>query len=167
MNETIELKEAFLLMMEERSVRGGSNASLGRILGLLLIEDRPLDQKELAYLSGYTKAHVSKVLNQLLLAGIIEKSVEASSSPGRPRLMYKLDKQGYDIVQPGILTTIHSLNHTRGRLLEMKNGSFQGKMIKSKEEDSHIMNIVDIYIDYIKRMVEILEDALKKANPRG
>lgn len=29
----------------------------------------------------------------------------------------------------------------------------------------HFQNIVDIYINYIKRIVEILEDALKKANP--
>ncbi len=165
MKETIELKEAFLLMMEERSIRGGSNASLGRIIGLFLIENRPMDQEELAYLSGYTKAHVSKVLSQLLLTGIIEKSVVASSSPGRPRLLYNLDKRGYNIAQPGILTYIRSLNHTRERLLEIKSGSFQGKIIKSNEEYSHIMNIVDIYITYIKKIVEILEEALQKANP--
>ena len=164
MNKTIELKEAFLLMMEERAIRGGSNASLGRILGLLLIENRPLNQEELAGLSGYTKAHVSKVLSQLLLTGIIEKSVVAPSSPGRPRLVYTLDKQGYDFVQPGILANIRSLNHTRERLLEIKSGVFQGRVIKDKGENTHIMNIIDLYIDYIKRFVEILEDALKKAD---
>lgn len=161
-DEAINLKDAFLMMMEERAVRGGSNVSLGRILGLFLIEDQPMDQKELANLSGYTKAHVSKVLRQLLLTGIINKTVVTTSSPGRPRMIYNLDKQGYDIAQPGILTNIRSLTHTKERLLEIKLGSFKGKKIRKSEDDIQIMNIIEIYIDYITRMVAILEEALKK-----
>ena len=162
--DNLALKEAFLLMMEERMILGGSNASLGRILGIFLIENRPMDQKELAELSGYTKAHVSKVLNQLLLIGIIRKTADTSTSPGRPRLIYSLDKHGYDILQPGILIYIRNLNHTKQRLLEIKNGIFDGKAINIKGENSHIMNIVEIYIDYINKIVSAIEDALEKVN---
>ena len=163
-NEGLPIRDAFLLMMEERMVLGGSNASLGRILGLVMIENRPMDQKELADLSGYTKAHVSKVLSQLLLIGMIQKSFVVSSTPGRPRLIYSLDKKGYDILQPGILIYIRNLNHTKRRLLEIKDGTFEGNTLQINEQDSHIIDIVELYINYITKMVAILEDALEKVN---
>ncbi|MBC7114343.1 MAG: MarR family transcriptional regulator [Archaeoglobi archaeon] len=67
-----EIEEKIMHSCSRISKKWGFGAPLGRILGLMLIESRPMTQSEIKRGSGYSKGLVSRTLAKMRELGMVE-----------------------------------------------------------------------------------------------
>ncbi|MBC7110044.1 MAG: MarR family transcriptional regulator [Archaeoglobi archaeon] len=83
-----EIEERIMNSCSKISKQWGLGAPLGRILGFMLLESRPLTQSEIERGSGYSKGLVSRSLTKMRELGIVE--VERNGRELRYQLRFSL-----------------------------------------------------------------------------
>jgi DNA-binding transcriptional regulator GbsR (MarR family) len=73
MNSLQEIRAEFIRVYEDIMRAKGLPTIMGRILAVLLLEERELNHKELSSLTGYSMASVNRTLNQLVSMGTVHK----------------------------------------------------------------------------------------------
>ena len=77
MDSLQEIRAEFIRVYEDIMRAKGLPTIMGRILAVLLLEERELNHKELSNLTGYSMASVNRTLNQLVSMGVVHKHKDA------------------------------------------------------------------------------------------
>jgi DNA-binding transcriptional regulator GbsR (MarR family) len=77
MNSLQDIRAGFIRIYEDIMRAKGLPTIMGRIMAVLLFEDRELNHKEISSLTGYSMASTNRTLNQLVSMGMVHKHKDA------------------------------------------------------------------------------------------
>ena len=77
MNSLQDIRAGFIRIYEDIMRAKGLPTIMGRIMAVLLLEDRELNHKEISSLTGYSMASTNRTLNQLVSMRMVHKHKDA------------------------------------------------------------------------------------------
>ncbi|MFX1255256.1 MAG: GbsR/MarR family transcriptional regulator [Promethearchaeota archaeon] len=157
MSELKNVEGKILTLWEEIAEARGFDRVLGRVLCTLLIEKKPLSQKELKERTGYSVPTISKTLKTLISLGTGRKKKE----PGTRTTQYYVEIQPWELLSGALIKWINTAKVMKERTLELLQ-EVENLKTENPEQAEKLINMLRMFITSIPRMIEIMEKAIKE-----
>ena len=157
MNSLKEIEGELASLWEDMAESRGFNRVVGRILFTLLVEGRPLSQKEVAEETGYSLPTVSRALNTLVTLGTGKKI----GTPGSRLRRYEAEMRPQDLMVSGLvkwLADARSMHRRLSTLLE-ETESLRGEEAKRAQG---LRAFLTEMCGVLPRMIGIMEKTIRE-----
>ncbi len=149
-----ELEEKILDTFAEVAQGIGYSPLHGKIIGVLLVEDRPVSLQDLAKLTGYSASTISLSLDFLELLGVIKK-VKVSADRKlyvqlQGDLLEALKKVFITRLKKNISSSLEEFEKNRSELKSLSGEN--GKAAKSLEKLENEIRRLENYVDLLSEM---------------
>lgn len=155
MNRIEELERRTVTLWEDIAEARGFERVAGTFLCTLIIENRPLSQKEIAEKTGYSISTVSKTLKTLLPLGSVRKMKE----PEKRVTLYYVEMHPLEILS-GTLTRWILTARSMGRRMAEIREELENVKPEDPERAERLLDMMSRFADPIPKMTEIMEKAV-------
>jgi DNA-binding transcriptional regulator GbsR (MarR family) len=154
MNSLEEIKAEFVRIYEDMLRAKGLPTIFGRIMAVLLLEERELSHKEMSNLTGYSISSVSRTIDQMVRMGIVHKHKNASLK----HFVYHVSTDFPEMLANSLETMIRVYETQRE---EMKNLTRKVNALKSKGKEQAEINRLQATLEKIEKTIEFAEGIMK------
>jgi len=155
MSRIAELEQNIVSVWEDIAEARGFERVVGTVICTLIIENRPLSQKEIAERTGYSIPTVSKTLRTLLPLG----SVRKTKKPGSRVTLYHVEMHPLEIFS-GTLTRWVLTARTMGRRMAEIREELGDAESEDPERVKKLLGVLGRFADPIPKITEIMEKAI-------
>ena len=156
MKQIAGLERKILSLWEDISEARGFDRAVGTVICTLIIEDRPLSQKEIARRTGYSVPTVSKTLKTLLPLGSVRKTKE----PGSRVTLYHVEMHPLEILSGSVKRWILT-SRAMGRRMTEISEELESARSEDPERAQKLLAMLSRFADPIPKMTEIMEKAIE------
>lgn len=155
MNRVEDVERKIVSLWEDIAETRGFDRVLGRVICTLLIEGRPLSQREIAEKTGYSVPTISKTLKVLVSLGSGRKMKKL----GKRVTLYYVDMHPLEILSGALMKWILT-----AKTMEQRASEILQELVKIKDEDPErsekLMKMLMRFTASIPKMIEIMENAI-------
>jgi len=155
MNRIAELERNITSLWEDIAEARGFDRVVGTVICTLIVESRPLSQKEIAERTGYSIPTVSKTLKMLLPLG----SVRKTKKPGSRVTFYHVEMHPLEIFS-GTLTRWVLTARTMARRMAEIREELEDAESEDPERVQKLLRVLGRFVDPIPKITEIMEKAI-------
>ena len=132
---------------------------MGRILAILLLEERELDHKEISSLTGYSMASVNRTLNQLVSFGMLRKHKD----PLKKHFVFNSSVDFSELFADSLENMLRVYGTQRDEVndLTQKLNSLDAKG-NEQAEIKRVRDVLNEFDRVLEVAVEVLENMLKE-----
>ena len=155
MNRIAELEANILSVWEDIAEARGFDRVVGTVICTLIVENRPLSQKEIAERTGYSIPTVSKTLKTLLPLG----SVRKAKKPGSRVMLYHVEMHPLEIFSGTLTRWVLTARAMARRMAEIREELEDAKS-EDPEKVQKLLGVLGRFADPIPKMTEIMDKAI-------
>lgn len=157
MSNQEEVEREVISLWEDLAEARGFGRVLGRVLYNLMIEGRPLSQREIAEKTGYSVPTVSRALNTLVSLGTVRKI----AMPGSRLNLYRVEVRPQEVLSGGLMKWVSDAKTVYLRVSSIL-GELESVKVKDHEKAERLSEFLTKISLSIPRMIEIIEKAIEE-----
>jgi len=153
------LKTEFIRVYEGVASRRGLPTIFGRIMAVFFLEERELNQKELADLTSYSVSSVSRALDQMVRMGLVHKH----KSPSGDYSVYHMSVDLGDLALSGLRAWVEQAEMNR-RELEGLRKKLESARIRKGEmaEASHLDGMLKRFDEKFQLVLRVMREGIER-----
>jgi DNA-binding transcriptional regulator GbsR (MarR family) len=150
-----EIEREVASIWEDMAESRGYNRVVGTVLFILMVEGRPLSQKEIAEKTGYSLPTISRALNTIVALGTAKKT----ATPGSRLRRYRVEMRSEDLMVGGLANWLLVARTMRRRVSGVLDelGSLENE---EAEKAENLKTFLTGLHDSLPRMIEIIQRAM-------
>ena len=155
MSQIAELERRVVSLWEDIAEARGFERAVGTVICTLIVENRPLSQREISERTGYSIPTVSKTLKTLLPLG----SVRKTKRPGSRVSLYHAEMHPLEIFS-GTLTKWILTARTMARRMAQIREELEDAKPEDPERAQKLLDMLARFASPIPEITEIMEKAI-------